>query len=176
MGWLSQVVNVHNLCRVSKTKYLAVSLVTDNPEQLNKDVNGGSHHSNFSNKIWRVNKCRRLFWMCSEGLMTRRKKFYKLGKIGFMQNSLQTPQAKYAYRLLEFSTMSLQSVTCQIHSYGSDQSFGWNAFTVAGCSDEEWGIAKGFESSTNMFACGCMKMMEAHWRINICFPLLYFST
>ena len=32
-----------------------------------------------------------------------------------MQNSFQTPQAKYAYRLLVFSTMSPQSVTCQIH-------------------------------------------------------------
>ena len=53
--------------------------------------------------------------MRSKGLMNRIKKFYKLGKIGFMQNSLQTPQAKYAYRLLEFSTMSPQSVTCQFH-------------------------------------------------------------
>ena len=31
-----------------QSKYLDVSPVTDNSEQLNKDVNGGSHHSNFS--------------------------------------------------------------------------------------------------------------------------------
>ena len=37
-----------------KTKYLAVSPVTDNSEQLIKDVNGGSQHANF--KIKFVNK------------------------------------------------------------------------------------------------------------------------
>ena len=31
-----------------KSKYLAVSPVTDESEQLDKDVNGRSHHSNFS--------------------------------------------------------------------------------------------------------------------------------
>ena len=41
MGWLGLMVKVHNRLRVSKTKYLAVSPVTDNSEQLDKDVNGG---------------------------------------------------------------------------------------------------------------------------------------
>ena len=35
----------------SKTMIIAVSLVTDNFEQLDKDVDGESHHSNFLNKI-----------------------------------------------------------------------------------------------------------------------------
>ena len=65
-----------------------------------------------------------------------------------MQNSLQTPQAKYAYKLLEFSPMSPQSVTCQFHFMvvaHLDDIF------LSGCSDEEWGFVKGFESATNMF-------------------------
>ena len=60
MGWLSQVVNVHNLCKVSKTKYLAVSPVTDNSEQLDKDVNGGLNIPNSHVKFegWtRVGDC-----------------------------------------------------------------------------------------------------------------------
>ena len=70
-----------------------------------------------------------------------------------MQISLQTPQAKYAYRLLEFSSMSPQSVTCQIHSYGSDQFLAvtYVLQVVPTMSKESF---MGFESTTNMFACG----------------------
>jgi hypothetical protein len=46
-GWLSLVGKVHDLCRVLKTKYLAVSLVTDNFERHDFETVQGSPHANF---------------------------------------------------------------------------------------------------------------------------------
>ena len=71
-----------------------------------------------------------------------------------MQISLQTPQAKYAYRLLEFSHMSPQSVTCQIHSYGSDQFLAATLLLLQVAPTMREVSFKGFESATNIFACG----------------------
>ena len=99
------------------------------------------------------------------------KVFWKeIGKIGFMQISLQTPQAKYAYRLLEFSSMSPQSVTCQFHFYGSDPPC-W--YLLSGCSDDEWGFVKGFESATNMFSPVAHAKDEDSMKIIISASLLF---
>jgi hypothetical protein len=46
-GWLSLVGKVHNLCRVLKTTYLAMSPVTDNFERHEFEAVQGSPHPNF---------------------------------------------------------------------------------------------------------------------------------
>ena len=92
--------------------------------------------------------------MRSEGLMNRTKKFYKLGKIGFMQNSLQTPQAKYAYRLLEF--FHYESTKCHLpvpfYMVLTHLVATFLLLQDAPTLTEVW--IKRMESTTNMFACG----------------------
>ena len=66
-----------------------------------------------------------------------------------MQISLQTPQAKYAYRLLEFSNMSPQSVTCQFHFIVLTHLVDIFYQVVLTMSEVSF---KGFESVTNMFS------------------------
>ena len=77
--------------------------------------------------------------MRSKGLMTRRKEdLQRQEKVGFTQNSLQAPQARYEYKLLEvFLYESTKVSLASSIPYGSDQSFGCNTFSVAGCSDDE---------------------------------------
>ena len=48
---LCHVGKVYNFCRRSKSKYLAVSPVMDNIEQLRPEADGRSRHSNFRIKL-----------------------------------------------------------------------------------------------------------------------------
>ena len=111
-GCLSLVVKVHNLCRV-KTKYLAVSSVTDNFEQLIKD---STETPNIP-----ISKLKLDGWTREDEIMVfmpylsgfEESVFKRVGKIGFMQISLELhqPNMHIGYRVIPLSVH--HSVTCQ---------------------------------------------------------------
>lgn len=113
LGWLGLKVKVHNLCRV-KTKYLAVSPVTDNFEQLDKDWTEESHHH--FQEVKKLTKWRVVMVLVGFILwcqLLKRKLFFKdIGENLLYANRQKLHLARYACRC-SLAIYIHHSVICQ---------------------------------------------------------------
>ena len=121
-----------------KTKYLAVSPVTDNSEQLIKDVNGGSQHSNFSCKILMGEQGQMRLWFSCHGCLDQKKSVFKRVRKNWISATQPlNSTSQICIQVIRVIPLSVHRVSlARSILYGFDPPC-CNIFPVAGCSDDE---------------------------------------